>query len=160
VLVECGQVFGQSVSGGRATVGNICDDFRCRANLARPKYYLTTATVLGGFALTACQAGFHMASMYELWDPSNLEYVSPPGVTYSDLGTGPPASPGWVHTGGTTSSSSTDPAPNCDDWISASSVKYGTVFRYRYSHASGIPPSLLAFSESCDDAQRVWCIQD
>jgi hypothetical protein len=37
-------------------------------------YYLTNTTHLPDSALTACAPGFHMASIWEILDPSNLNY--------------------------------------------------------------------------------------
>ena len=45
--------------------------------LAKPKmYYLTVTGFAGGDAITACDSGFHMASISEIQDPSNLQYAT------------------------------------------------------------------------------------
>jgi hypothetical protein len=44
---------------------------------AKPKmYYLTVTGFAGGDAITACDSGFHMASISEIQDPSNLQYAT------------------------------------------------------------------------------------
>ena len=52
--------------------------------LAKPKmYYLTVTGFAGGDAITACDSGFHMASLSEIQDPSNLQYAT--GSTTSSI---------------------------------------------------------------------------
>ena len=62
-------------------------------------FYLTTTTHTGAQATTACAAGFHMASLWEIFDPSNLRYDATVGATADDSGAGPPFLGGWVRTG-------------------------------------------------------------
>ena len=52
-------------------------------------YYHTTNGVLGDGALTACTAGYHMANIYEILNPTTL------GIRY---GFGPEESPLWPGT--------------------------------------------------------------
>ena len=68
---------------------------------AKTKYYLTSVSVPGDAALTACDPGFHMASLWEIHDTSNLQYDTGRGLTQDDSGSGPPAALGWIRTGGT-----------------------------------------------------------
>jgi hypothetical protein len=64
------------------------------------KYYLTQTTHTGGQSLSACAEGYHMASLWEILDPSNLSYDTSLGFTLADSGSGPPASSlGWIRTG-------------------------------------------------------------
>lgn len=49
------------------------------ANKGPRGFYLTTTTHTGDQALAACAAGFHMASLWEILDPSNLRYEPTPG---------------------------------------------------------------------------------
>jgi hypothetical protein len=53
-------------------------------------FYLTKTTHNGGQALTACAAGYHMASIWEIHDPSSLRYSTVYGFTEDDSGLGPP----------------------------------------------------------------------
>jgi hypothetical protein len=67
---------------------------------ARTTYYLTTRTFQGNAALTAGTAGFHMASLWEIRDTSNLQYDTSRGLTQADSGSGPPTETwGWARTG-------------------------------------------------------------
>ena len=105
--------------------------------LSPKAYYLTASDEFkGDQALGACAQGFHMASLFEILDPTQLYYGCPtdPSQVFhlpdpSDQGNGPPTGVfGWVRTG---YSSALTPAPpgatNCSAWTE------GT--------AGGIPPS-------------------
>ena len=68
-------------------------------------YYLTVTSFNGGDAITACDSGFHMASISEILDPSSLQYDtmrSTPAFEEPSYyqGFGPPSDQmGWVRTG-------------------------------------------------------------
>ena len=67
-------------------------------------YYLTVNSFSGGDAITACDSGFHMASLSEIQDPSNLQYATRGTAAYDALVDGegfePPSDHmGWVRTG-------------------------------------------------------------
>ena len=65
------------------------------------EYLETTNKVTGKEALKACPAGFHMANMAEIVNPSALKYDTSRGYTAPDSGSGPPFGvEGWVRTGG------------------------------------------------------------
>ena len=55
------------------------------------KFYLTQTGFTGSQALTACANGYHMASLWEILDPSNLRYNTTLGFTTQDSGFGPPS---------------------------------------------------------------------
>lgn len=141
------------------------------------RFYLTTATVPGDKALTACAPGFHMASRFELLDPSVLDYDSTLGFTTADAGSGPPSdtgpyeppgSMGWVRTGGASKfrdagakvgSAST----NCGTWSSSSTDASGTVayLSDRFTGESNTPAAVWSGgSQSCNQGFRVWCVED
>ena len=40
----------------------------------RPKFFLTPGTYNGAQAIQSCNPGFHMASLSEIYDVSNLRY--------------------------------------------------------------------------------------
>ena len=64
------------------------------------KFYRTQTTFDGAHALTACVLGFHMASLWEIFNVSVLEYDTSLGATMDDSGSGPPADVlGWIRTG-------------------------------------------------------------
>jgi hypothetical protein len=76
-----------------------------KVNANTPKtYYLTLGTFKGGEALSACDSahGFHMASLFEILDPTTLRYDQDATRAFqrADQGAGPPSDVlGWVRTG-------------------------------------------------------------
>jgi hypothetical protein len=54
-------------------------------------FYLTQTLFTGAQALTACAKGYHMASLWEIFDVSNLKYNKTLGFsfTFSHSGSGP-----------------------------------------------------------------------
>jgi len=139
------------------------------------RYYLTKTTVPGNQALTACAAGFHMASRFEILDVSVLDYDPHLGFTTDDSGAGPPsaaakygstAPSGWMRTGGGSQYTDATRAPgiaftNCATWASNSHDAYGTVgwLTDRFTAADGAAP-WQGGSESCDLPQHVWCVEN
>ncbi len=67
-----------AVFGGHASAGNSCDDGSCSARGVR-RFYNTTTSHKGDAALTACDTGFHMASLFELTN-GDLEYDTTRGL--------------------------------------------------------------------------------
>src|SRR5262245_21260308 len=64
------------------------------------RYYLTNTFHDGNEVLTACVAGYHMASLWEIQDPTALRYDNTLGFTRADSGAGPPSGAfGWIRTG-------------------------------------------------------------
>lgn len=134
---------------------------------SRRWFYLETSTGPGADADTACDAGFHMASIYEILDVSNLRYDTTRGVMRDDSGNGPPQwAKGWVRTA---DQSWTDPdvgLANCFSWSSSSASDYGTWvwlgdpgFADWNSPASKISP-WEADVDNCLSPLGVWCIED
>jgi hypothetical protein len=79
-------------------------------------FYLTNFSRNANQVLTACAAGYHMASLWEIYDPSNLTYDTshPEAYVKADSGQGPPSLwYGWVRTGFDNSASSKPGAGNC-----------------------------------------------
>ena len=62
------------------------------ASTGTRQFYLTSALAIGDEALTACAAGYHMASLWEITDLSNLRYNTSLGQASGDSGQGPPTS--------------------------------------------------------------------
>jgi len=148
-----------SVSGGRPVGANICDDGGCPG--AR-RFYLTQESVNGAAASTACAAGFHMASRYELLDVSGLRYDTARGQALAapnDQGHGPPQGLlGWLRTGATPSFSATVGTGNCTAWSGTSGK--GTIAELNSNwdlfHDTGWIYSML----DCTNQLRVWCVED
>jgi len=128
------------------------------------RYYLTKELFNGAQARSACAAGFHMASLWEIFDTSNLVYDTVRGLTWEDGGSGPPsASRGWIRTGYFSYSDTTIAgSDNCRAWTSAQIGEHGTVvgltFGWRFA-AEGIGP-WLADIGGCDFTLPVWCLEN
>ncbi len=127
------------------------------------RYYQTTTTHNGSQALSACAAGYHMASLWEIHDTSNLEYDTALGLTRDDSGSGPPGGSGWVRTGFGSSNSPVAGEGNCVAWTSSSENDNGT-FVGLGSLWSAPPQTVIdpwiADAVACDTQFRVWCVQD
>lgn len=128
------------------------------------KYYLTPEdTFQGNAVLTACQPGYHMASIYELLDLGSLKYETKLGLTRDDSGSGPPAERGgWIRTGERSSNADDPGRGNCNAWTSNASTDYGTVVELESD--LGVPVDVYTpFDGStlpCDSSFRVWCKQN
>lgn len=132
----------------------------------RKSFYVTQSTHNGSEALTACAEGYHMASLWEIFDTSNLRYNTELGATAQDSGLGPPSisglSEGWIRTGWSASNSETVGFGNCNAWTSASVDDSGTVVHLDFSwDSTGVRISPWnAFTTVCSAGPRVWCMQD
>jgi hypothetical protein len=127
------------------------------------QFYLAKNSFSGSEALTACADGYHMASLWEISDTSNLRYNITLGVTLDDSGQGPPAAPaGWVRTGYSSDNSSTAGMGNCNAWTSDSSENYGTVIYLPYAdwNVGSDVGTWRARTFQCDQSWRVWCVED
>ena len=127
------------------------------------QYYQTKTSFAGANASTACAAGYHMASLWEILDTSNLEYNATLGWTEDDIGQGPVTDyVAWVRTGYEANSTSTPGQANCLAWTSSDPGDYGTVV--------GLNEDWTALSDvfvwkasviSCEPGGvPVWCVED
>lgn len=136
------------------------------ASVSMRQYYLTEGDYNGTAALSACHDGYHMASLWEIFDPSALKYNTYLGYTKADSGQGPPTSPprsrgGWVRTGYTSDTSDTPGQGNCNVWTSDSSIHWGT--QARLPHDWTVEHDINVWqvgAAGCDSSQQVWCVQD
>jgi hypothetical protein len=135
---------------------------------SRLLFYLTTSTHNGAQAeAVACEAGFHMASMWEIVDVSNLRYDTGRGVTSDDSGSGPPQYDiGWIRTGDLSWTANDVGMANCAAWASDKATDYGTWVHLGdptasdwNSAASKISP-WEAGTKLCHFAINVWCVED
>ena len=146
----------------------------------RRRFYLTKGSAQGNRALTACAAGYHMASRFEILDVTALEYDTSKGLTTDDSGSGPPStaasyeSPGpfgWIRTGGASQFTNASGAPgssagsasmNCATWSSNSPQAFGTVayLTDRFSENNAATPAWNGRPERCDVTSRVWCVEN
>ena len=126
------------------------------------EYYLTTATYNGASATTACASGYHMASMWEILDPSSLKYNTTLGHTEDDSGSGPPVARGWVRTGYTSSNDEESAGrANCSSWTTT--VGYGTTAILPNTWDAGWEDLLAwnTYTWACNSTNtRVWCVAD
>lgn len=134
------------------------------------RYYLTRNLFMGGdpsllekSGSGACAAGYHMASLWEILDPSALRYNPNLGFGNDDCGYGPPSyTPGWVRTGYSITDTSTIPGEaNCGVWEKLEG--YGTVINLA-EHWDDTSQQDIGFWDSafrsCGNPARVWCVSD
>ena len=136
----------------------------------RRKFYLTDSESFDGAeAANACAAGFHMASLWEIFDPSNLVYDRTRGLVIGGAANSAEAGPpnffaGWIREGGARVGSEPNTTPgarDCLGYTSADAVQHGTLVGLSadWGAGSGIQP-WVPFSLTCDQNIRVWCLQD
>jgi hypothetical protein len=128
-------------------------------------FYLTDLSYYADQALTACSAGYHMASLWEILDVSNLtyDYDHPAAHIKADSGFGPPSNwYGWVRTGYSSSSSGTTGTGNCNNWTSRLNTVYGVAVRLSnaWEAAPGDISTWDATPFSCVVTSPVWCVGD
>ncbi len=154
-----------SFSGGRASGGNSCDDGGCSPRGAR-RYYLTPERFPADQVITACDEGYHMASLWEIFNTAALEYDVLRGYQRADSGQGPPSFPnpgldavGWIRTGGSVASfnnclawTTTDPASS--GW----SASLGSDWDSEFQHVRVSP--WFGFQYACNLSLAVWCVED
>lgn len=136
------------------------------ASLGRARrYYQTSATFAGNQALTACAAGYHMATLAEIFHTASLEYAAsvPGAVQGADSGLGPPYSiTGWIRTGVGSGNNNQVGAGNCSAWTSNSNAHYGTTVGLNPDWLSAVtnisPWAGVTFT--CNSTRRVWCVED
>ena len=128
-------------------------------------FYLSTANYNPTQAPTACALGYHLASLWELYDVSNLtyDYDHPAAYVKVDSGYGPPSNwYGWVRTGYDSSGDSTTGTGNCLNWSSNSNSYYGVSVRLSrtWETAPGDIGPWDATSFTCNTVGPVWCVGD
>lgn len=135
------------------------------------KYYLSQSHLSGDLALLACAAGYHMASLVEILDPTDLTFDTDGDAIQfgSDQGVGPPSGvSGWVRTGSLSNDSTTPGLANCNAYGQfANGAPLGPGSR-------GTTVSLLgdltrgatvtgpwnAATDLCVNSHAVWCKED
>ena len=128
-------------------------------------FYVTAANYAITEVKTACANGYHMASLWELYDVSNLiyDYDHPAARVLADSGYGPPSYwNGWVRTGYSSSSSNTTGTGNCFNWNSNDGSYYGAAVRLSrtWETAPGDMGPWDATSFPCNYTGPVWCVGD
>ncbi|MEZ4354014.1 MAG: hypothetical protein R3F16_10185 [Myxococcota bacterium] len=164
----------RAVVGGSASAGNVCLDGSCSRRGER-RFYLTRNLFPGGDALGACTPGFHMASIWEVLDPTDLAYDHLLGQTAGDSGEGPPsfsttATLGWIRTGFEAQGFGDEGEANCSAWTNSQEA-LGTVAGLHQSWQTGptdafgtpVEPKLgawLSGATFCSIPKPVWCVED
>lgn len=144
-------------------VGQVPGPAKPPPSFGRPgNFYLTKTKHNGAQALTACAAGYHMASIWEIHDPSNLRYNTAYGLKSDDSGFGPPDVRGWVRMGSV--ASGCGPSGNCFAWTSANASDCGKLVSLRFPNIADLaPPNMAPWrlgSSPCQLNHGVWCVQD
>jgi hypothetical protein len=127
----------------------------------RKAFYLTQTTHLGDEVLTACAEGYHMASLWEILDPSNFKYNTTLGAVRGDSGAGPPAnSHGWIRTGNDASTGNFI-VINCRAWTTIH-LDFGPVawLDSEWSSAARNISPWQTSSSDCNISNAVWCAEN
>jgi len=141
----------------RAVGRNVCEDDLCGDG--RPRYYITEEEFRADLALTACDSGFHMASMWELFEPSALHYDVRRGFGAADSGSGAPQLHAWIRTGSPVSDGGVPGDLSCEGWERGDSNASGTLVAFGVDDwISGI---IWDSAEAlCSNTIPVWCVED
>lgn len=128
-------------------------------------FYITMSNFNGANALTACSAGYHLASLWELHDTTGLTYAAshPAAKTRSDNGFGPTAGWwGWARTGNDAYVENVAGRANCSNWTSSTGGHYGTIVRLtdNWILSAEIISPWDAQTWSCSSFAPAWCIGD
>jgi hypothetical protein len=127
------------------------------------KYYLTISGTDGDGVLTACAAGYHAATVWEILDVSNLVYDTVLGYKHvAGDGTPPTNVWGWVRTGGIPSIGPGAGGGNCGVWSQFFALTYGTLIKLPgdwSAPGSTIGVWATSFAE-CTNSFKVWCVED
>jgi hypothetical protein len=131
----------------------------------KPHFYVTNTSYATNQVKTACATGYHMASLWEILDVSNLiyDYDHPAAHVKDDSGKGPPSFwNGWIRTGQDSSSSSTTGTGNCLNWTSTDSGVYGVAVRLPGTWETD-PGDIFTWDATafnCGYIGPVWCVKD
>jgi hypothetical protein len=137
----------------------------------RGSFYLTKTAHSGSQARSACATGYHMASLWEIFDPSNHKYDHVLGKTSPDAGVGPPTyslqiggSLGWIRTGSLAQEvpPSWPGRGHCGGWTRTDAVLSGTVVGLIgdwTGPGTAISPWHATVAR-CDLDFPVWCVAD
>jgi len=127
-------------------------------------YYLYDVAIQSIYAPVACSNGYHMASLWEIMDVSNMtyDYFHPNADTQDDSGYGPPSFVrGWVRTGYGSAASGSPGTANCNNWSSNASAHSGTLaFLTNVWTAPGTIHTWQSSTSTCNSIYKVWCVGD
>ena len=132
------------------------------AEAGNRKFYATENLFTGGQALTACAPGYHMASLWEILNPTTLTYNTTLGFVVGDSGSGPPDLAGRIRTGYVEGGNPAAGVGNCHAWTSSADTDWGTLVSLSanwVANSTSISP-WIAQVVTCDRPQLVWCVSD
>ncbi len=141
----------------------------CGGGICTPsrRFYLTAGTHDGANALSACDDGFHMASLPELFDQSNFVYDSARSSTYpplGDTGSGPPRgapASGWIRTGDDAHNlTGTAGFDNCLAWSTTSGEGMFGILDESPNSNLEYTSQWRVGNGQCASPRSVWCIED
>jgi hypothetical protein len=162
VLVLLALLAGLTLTGDSASASE--SEAAQAASAGMRLYYLTPTTGwFGNSALDACVDGYHMASLWEITEPSGLKYNTVLGLSRDDSGQGPPRAPAaWVRTGYANDVSDNPGQANCDGWNSDDGSDRGSVVQLTRDWTGGTADVGVweASTLTCNVSTYVWCIQD
>ena len=133
------------------------------ASTGMRQFYLDDYPATGATALSVCAEGYHMASLWEILDPSNLRYNPELGMTRDDSGAGPVTYWGWVRTGYLADTDNVAGRANCDAWTTSDGAAYGTIVNLPNGAWSPSYADLhvwYAGTSPCSNYNATWCVED
>jgi hypothetical protein len=164
-------ISGDGVIGGDLTVAGTLT-----ATIPRRKYYMTSATPAGNAVINACVAGYHMASLAEIFNTSVLEYdmdlvASGDAHSVPDSGSGPPFSTlAFIRVGVAGANNAIPGNANCvsggNVWSTNSAAVNGTAVALNpvwNSSSTNISPwdaTVRPCSNTTAPVAHVWCVQN
>ena len=133
------------------------------AAAAGKKYFLTPEAFAMGDVRDACGKGYHVASLWEIFDFTALQYDTKRGHALMTGSGGPPSDIyGWIETAGDDSASTVVGFGNCLGFTSSDAGDYGTVVRFPTNWAA--TPTVISpwdgGTSTCNVPRNVWCKQD
>ena len=135
---------------------------RLAASAGLRQYYLTKTSHNGADADGVCASGYHMASLWEILDPSNLKYNTILGHGRADSGDGPQTVlSGWVRTGYDSDNSNISGKANCNVW--SETTGYGTAIKLSSEWTDPATQDIHVWDAgitACSSAFPVWCVAD
>ena len=162
------KVLGDAIQALQQSVNTLQAKVDALQHAVQPRqFYLTTNSFDGSHAETACASGFHMASLWEIFDTSTLVYNTTLGKTQADSGSGPPSGViGWIRTGSVANDADVmnhAGIANCNGYTENDGTKVGTVANLQAFW--GAPPGSPTIAPwdsdtlTCNDLKPVWCVQ-
>jgi hypothetical protein len=104
-----------------------------------------------------------MASLWEIFDTSNLRYNTDLGATDDDSGFGPPSGVlAWIRTGFNSVGIDLSGFSNCNAWTDGTNANFGS---FASPDREWTSPGFRASpwtggTLTCNHVQPVWCVQD